>query len=923
MRSLEPAELLFGRDTDFGPIAAWLRGVGVSGTAALVTGPAGIGKTSLLRHAWDQSLDQGMLAVSATGVQAETTLPFAALHQLLHPIAPRIEQLWPDQRAVLRTVFGQVSGEPAEPYLVALAVLDLLAHVAADAPLLVVVDDAQWIDSATVHVLSFVARRIEADQIVLLVGLRDGYPTALSELGLPRIQLQPLDAEAAAMVLSQRHPHLADTVRRRVLAAAAGNPLALVELPGGSGGGGGGTDGQPTRWAAGSSTEPTLTARLERSFAARLPDLNAITRTALVTAAASDGLDLEEIIAATARQVPGELVTAAVFSPAVAAGLVDMLGTQVRFHHPLVRSAIYQSSGLDQRRQAHAALGAVLATRPERQVWHLASAAGRPDKAVAARLEQRARSSDLHGSKALSASTWERAAALSPDRRREGDRLLHAAELRLQLDEPVRAAELLARAEPLVDGLRAEARVALVRDSLQAPTPGDPGRIRSLAHLAGRLIDDDATDLAVRALLSAAAHAWSSDPGQQACDEVVAVAESLPLPPDDPRRLSILGYADPSRHGRLIVDQVRRLRPDELDPASAELAVSVFLTGADAGVSALQARVVDTLRVRGQLTALPRVLTVHSWTAIALGDWQTAVPALDEAMRLSDESRQPLWRAAAMTGQAMVAALRGDTEAEQRLTEQAEGIALPLRANPVLSGIQYVRGVSAIAGGLYDEAHAQLLRLFDPADPSFHPVQGVWGLGDLVEAGARCGRSAGDRKLLETLRARPGVQVSPWSDLAFRYAAPLLADEDEADAAFREALASPLSRWPWYRARLLLEHGRWLRRQRRIADARAPLRAARDSADALGIVPWAVAARHELRATGETSAEPRGRPWETLSPQELQIARLAAEGLSNRDIAQRLFLSHRTVGSHLYRLFPKLGVTSRGQLRDALDRPAT
>ncbi|MDN5766025.1 MAG: AAA family ATPase [Humibacillus sp.] len=926
MHRLEPDELLFGRDTDLFPIAAWLRGVGEAGTAALVTGPAGIGKTSLLRHAWEQALDQGMLTASATGVQSETMLPFAGLHQLLHPVKTRIEQLWPAQRSVLRTVFGQVSGQPAEPYLVALAVLELLTEVAAEAPLLVVVDDAQWIDSATVHVLSFVARRIEADQIVQLVSLRDGYASPLSELGLPRIQLQPLDVEAAAAVLAQRHPHLVDTVRRRVLDTAAGNPLALVELPGGvseGDGRAGNADARSTRWATSSMSEPPLTARLERSFAARLPDLTAITRTALVTAAASDGLDLDEIVAATARQAPDEIVTSAVFSPAVAAGLVDMRGTQVRFHHPLVRSAIYQSSDADARRQAHAALGAVLATAPERQVWHLASAAGRPDEAVAAQLEALARSTDLHGSRALSATTWERAAALSPDRRREGDRLLHAAELRVDLDESVRAAELLARAEPLVDGLRAEARVALMRDTLQPPTPGDPGRIHSLSALAVRLIADGATDLAVRVLLAAASHAWSSDPGQRARDELVAVAESLPLPRDDARRLSIVGYADPSRHGPMIVDRVRRLPPDELDPASAELAVSVFLVGADAGVSALQARVVDALRARGHLTALPRVLTVHSWTAIALGDWQTAVPALDEAVRLSDESRQPLWRAAAMTGQAMIAGLRGDAESEQRLTEQAERLALPLRANPVLSGIQYVRGVSAIGRGLHDEAHAHLRRLFDAADPSFHPVQGVWGLGDLVEAGARCGRSTEDRELLETLQARPGVTASPWSELAFRYAAPLLADDAHADDAFREALGSPLSHWPWYRARLLLEHGRWLRRQRRIADARAPLRAARDSCDALGLAPWALRARNELRATGETSAEPRGRPWETLSPQELQIARLAAEGLSNRDIAGRLFLSHRTVGSHLYRLFPKLGVSSRSQLRDALDHATT
>ncbi|WP_300614221.1 LuxR family transcriptional regulator, partial [Trebonia sp.] len=496
--------------------------------------------------------------------------------------------------------------------------------------------------------------------------------------------------------------------------------------------------------------------------------------------------------------------------------------------------------------------------------------------------------------------------------------LLRAAELAVELGRLERAGELAARAEPLSHAPPDLARLALINERLNPGDPGDPLRVRTLADLASEIIDAGDTDLAFRLVLAGAVRVWSADPGPQPRDHLTAVMGRLPVPADDPRLLSAGGFIDPARYGDRITARIATLRQDELDPASAELAMSIHLVGADETITAVQRAVVDCARREGKLAALPRLLTQQAWTAITRADWQAAVPACDEAVRLAVETRQPMWHAAAMTGQAMIAGMRGEDEDAERLARQAEALALPARISAVLSGIQFARGVTAIAAGRYDEAFDQLRRVFDRGDPCYQAIQSAWALGDLAEAAAHTARTAEVRALAEAFRPRPGDSVTPWTRVALGYAAPLLAEESGAELEFNRALAVDLTRWPAYRARLLLEYGSWLRRRYRVAAARGPLRTARQICEAHGLLPWAERARRELRATGEASEEPRAQPRTSLSPQEFQIAQLAAEGLSNREIAQRLYLSHRTVGSHLYRIFPKLGITSRTQLPSVL-----
>jgi DNA-binding CsgD family transcriptional regulator len=850
-----PSDLI-GREEEMSAILAMLRGDGGSGL--LLVGEAGIGKSALLNAASRAAASDGRTVLRATGVQCEARVPFAGLHQLLYPLTDRFGLLPPPQRKALLAAFGCADGPAFQVFVIAIATLELLADAASGSGLLVAIDDLHWIDDATAQVLGFVARRIASEPIALLAATRPGFEDPITEAGVPARTLRPLPRAQAERLVRLRHPELEDRWRGWVLEHAEGNPLALVELP-----------LAPSACQPGAEVRVPLTARLERSFTARVAGLSPPARSAVVVAAAADSDDFAEIAAAVAIAVPGS--DADPLRPAVDAGVLVVSQAKLTFEHPLVRSAIYQSADADLRRRAHAALAQVLDAQPERRAWHLAAAAPVPDEAVAAQLEQAAESAARRGVGTASVAAWEQAASLTPQASRRAERLLRAAELALELGRPEQARELAGSAEPLSSAPPHLARLTLISEALSPGVPDDPLRVRTLADLAS-----------------------------------------------DPRLLAVGGFVDPARYGDLITRRIADLRTDQLDAAAAELAMSIHLVGADQAIIAVQRAVVDCARREGKLAALPRMATQQTWNAIALADWPAAVPAADEAVRLAIETRQPMWQAAAMTGQAMIAGMRGDDADAERLAQHAEALVLPARISAVLCGIQFSRGVTAIAAGRYDEAFDQLRRVFDRADPSYQAVQSTWALGDLAEAATHTGRVAEAREITAAFQPGELDSVTPWTRVALLYAAPFLAEDDVAEAEFRRALAANLARWPAYRARLLLEYGSWLRRRYRVAQARGPLRTARQICVAHGLLPWAERARRELRATGETGDEPRVPQRISLSPQEFQIAQLAAEGLSNREIAERLYLSHRTVGSHLYRIFPKLGITSRIQLPSVL-----
>ena len=403
-------------------------------------------------------------------------------------------------------------------------------------------------------------------------------------------------------------------------------------------------------------------------------------------------------------------------------------------------------------------------------------------------------------------------------------------------------------------------------------------------------------------------------------DAVVAAAERLDVEQSDPRMLVVLAFAAPIRRGADVIDRLSRLVPAaDADAAAmrlvgnAAMAVGAF----DIAARSLAASAAG-LRAQGRLGLLPRALTLQAWSAVQLGDLGAAIPAAEEGRRLAEETNQPLIMATAQAVQALLAALRGDQEATAGLAAQAERVCVPIGASAVLAAVQFARGLAALGGGYPAEALGHLRRIHDPADPAYHAAVRCFTIGDLADAARRSGDPDGIRVFADEMETAAGQTPSPLLHAGLRYARALLAKDTDAAALFETALQSDMSTWPFLRARVQLAYGEWLHQQRQNAASRAPLRAAREAFDALGMIPWSERARQQLRATGETSRPRTAEARDRLTPQELQIVQMAAEGLSNREIGQMLYLSHRTVSSHLYRVFPKLGITSRTELRTAL-----
>jgi ATP/maltotriose-dependent transcriptional regulator MalT len=359
--------------------------------------------------------------------------------------------------------------------------------------------------------------------------------------------------------------------------------------------------------------------------------------------------------------------------------------------------------------------------------------------------------------------------------------------------------------------------------------------------------------------------------------------------------------------------------PTRDDPEAMHLlGAAALLVGAFDLAAGFLAASAEGLRAQGRLGHLARVLFLWATAAVHLADLDAAIPTADEARRLALETGEPLWAAGALAVQAMLAALHGEFEVAEALAAEAERLSRPIGASFVLAAIQLARGLAALGNGRHEEAYGHLRRVFDPTDPAaIHSVR-FQAIRDLAEAAVHSGYRAEARELLAELELLGEQTPSPSLHVSLRLARPLLAEDADAEALFLAGLDADLHRWPFDRARLQLAYGTWLRRQRRIAESRAPLRAARQTFDALGLIPWGERARQELRASGERSHRQAPEARDQLTPQELQIAQMAAAGLSNREIGQRLYLSHRTVGSHLYRIFPKLGITARSGLRDAL-----
>jgi DNA-binding CsgD family transcriptional regulator len=903
---------LIGRNDELARVDALLDRVRDRGGALVIRGEPGIGKSALLDSARGRASSLGARTLATVGVESESELAFAGLHQLLAPLGNRIAGLPAPQRQALDAAFGVAELVEADPFHVALAAYRLVSDAGDSSPLLLIADDAQWLDRSSADVLAFIARRLDNEPVALIAGVRDGFSTALEDVGLPILQLGRLSPSDSERLLDRVVPGLSPYVRGRVLAEAAGNPLGLVELARAMP-----DAGDPVELL--SPAPATLTARLERAFGARLEGLGEDTRLALLACALDGRASIGELLSAAAL-VSGNEVALSALDGAAERGLAQADGSGVRFAHPLIRSAVQSTASPAQRLAMYAALADVVSD-PERRLWHRAACAIGHDDDVASALEEHAQIARRRGAVMVAAASLERAAMLTADPRRKGERLVRAAELVYDLGRVDVVGRLLREAESLDAGPLEAARVAWLQQMISGDVWFEKGAAQTFVTIADQLLVGGDPDGALRSLVPIAHRCWWTRSRPRTRQYVVDAAERIGFAGDDPRLLVVIALADPESTAPAVLRRAAHLQPHEMtDPVAAMyLGIAVEKAGDAAAGLLLLARAVERLREQSTLGMLTQALVHYAWAATYAGDWQAAERAGTEAASLARETRQPQF---GLTGQlvaALAAALRGGEPDLDALLAGPERALTAMNGGPLLAPAHLARGAAALGEGRHDDAFRALWPVFDEDDPAYHRFMRWPVVLDLVEAGGRGEHAAEVTKVMRELEEVAGRSEAPILRAGLACARPLLCDDDHAEAHFLAALGEDSHGYPFLRARTLFSFGRWLRRQRRSADSRAPLHDAIGVFDALGATRWSERARQELRATGEKIGPRTPDARDRLTAQELQIAQLAAAGLSNREIGERLFLSHRTIGSHLYRIFPKLGITARSQLPAALE----
>ncbi|WP_410627875.1 AAA family ATPase [Amycolatopsis sp. cmx-8-4] len=796
---------------------------------------------------------------------------------------------------------------------------------------------------AAADLLDAVAPRLAPAVRTRLLEEAAGHPLALIELPSAVADLDGLDP---ALPLTERLEHtftarvaglpaptrtallvaalneatsLAETLTAAgALLAAEGQPAVdarLTGLPTGALGPSGGPE-----WAAGGGARSgsalgpgSASARGARWGGALGPEPTAGESTR------SGGLPFEPDPASAGSTRPGALPPGAlepeVLAPAVEARLIELSAGAVTFRHPLMRSAIPAAASPADRRRAHLALVEALHDQPDRRAWHQAAATAGPDENVAAALERTAERARYRGGAAAAIAALEQAARLSCEPDCRADRLLRAAALAVESGRRETAERLVRDARPADPRRRATASRLL--SEFEDGVREDPARVAQLAALAGSVAEDGETDAAMRILWSAAMRCFWIEPGDAARRALLDVADRLPVPDDDPRIVAVTAYVAPFERGGVVLERLREL----VGATGADPEVDRYLGSAALQVGAFDlaarfsAAAAPGLRAQGRLGLLPRALAVQAWSRVRLGDLAAAVPVAAEAARFAQETGQPFMYGLATAVQAEIAALRGDHKQAKTLAGEAERAGLAAGARPVLATVQLARGLSALSEGRFEDAFADLRRLHDPADPAYQLALRAYCVAELTEAAVRAGQTDAMRDILTELEPLARSTPSPALHIGLRYARAVL---DPSDELFAQALGADLTGWPAERGRIHLAFGEWLRRQRRVVESRTHLRTARETFDALGMTTWAERARRELRSAGESSPNRDPDARDKLTPHELGIAQLAAEGLTNREIGQRLYLSHRTVGTHLHRIFPKLGVSSRAALAGML-----
>ncbi|MFC0599790.1 helix-turn-helix transcriptional regulator [Streptomyces palmae] len=941
-------DVLAGRDHERAAVAELLTGVrSGTGRALVVRGDAGVGKSALLRHAADRAAPVRVLR--ATGAEPETGLAFAALHQLLRPVAALTEALPDGQRDAVRAALGlpAPAGAP-DRFLVSAGVLSLLTEAAEPRGLLCVLDDFHWMDRASADALLFAARRLDTEGVGLLIGTRDTPEARHLLRELPEVRPGGLGAaDATAALVGWTGVQPAPQAVERLTAATGGNPLAMRET-------------------AELLTAEQLTGReplpeplpigdgVHTVYGAQIARLPADTRRLLLVAALEGRGDPHLVLGAAARLG----VAPRALDAAEAAGLVSA-GTEIAFRHPLIRSAVPATASPADRRAVHQALAALLdeAGDADRRARHRAAAALGPDEEVAADLAAAAQRARDRGGYADAADTLSLAARLTPERGPRARRLADAAAAAWLGGRPGQARTALAAAEEIAEDPAVRTELARLRGRFEL-TAGDAAQALRIFHTAA----EQAAEQAVRSaeprraggavdaaegapatgaaaarraveLLADAAEAASAVGDADAGIRIGRLAGALPGPWDRATAFlrdvlagcGALQEGDAEQGVPLLRRALSGVRADEDDAATLLWAAAgASLLGEGDAAAGYGARAGTVARVSGMTGTLPVVLE-NTATAERMNSRFALSAALStEGLALATASGADNSAAAHLANLAVCAAVRGREEECREYARRALAIAIPHRLGLRAGVAGYALGILDLAGGRYPRAHERFTALTAAGPGAGHPIV-VWGsAGDRVEAAMAAGDEAAAREAVAFLERWSAHANSPRPGALLARCRALVADDDSAVPLYQEALrllaADPGAGYDRARTGLLL--GERLRRDRRVAEARRYLREAAEAFRQLGAEPWERRARGELRAAGETAEEQAPTALAALTAQELRIARLVAEGASNREVAARLFLSPRTVEYHLYKVYPKLGIASRTELARLLAEPA-
>ncbi|TDD60604.1 helix-turn-helix transcriptional regulator [Actinomadura darangshiensis] len=890
--------MLYGRDAELAAIEDLLgrARAGRSGTLVL-RGEAGIGKSALLDHAAEAAGD--MRVLRGTGVEYESGMPYAGLHLLLGRHLDRVGGLPDAQAEALRSALNMGGRLGAgDRFLVGLAVLTLLSDLA-ETPLLVLVDDAQWLDVPSAEALLFAARRLDAEPIAIVFAARDadvpeaGAPEFAAQ-GLAEVSVRALDGDAAAGLLDDRAAKLPRQVRQEVLAAAMGNPLALLELPGENG--------------HGSAYE-----RIRRAFAERIGALPEPARWLVLLVAADDLGDTGVVTRAGGRfgASVGDLEPAE--RHRLLRGTAD---GRLEVRHPLIRTAALGDATLTMRLAAHEALAAAYLERGDEchHAFHLARSVTGPDEHVAAVLEKTAVMERDTGGNASVAAMYEGAAALSPDRAERGRRLALAARACADAGLPERAIELAARAEADLPDPMARAELVLIRANLADEQDRTRDAYRLFAETAATVAELDPRTSGYLYFQAASAAANAAD--FTALDDIVAegVRAGVPNAPHLRALSRVFAGQNPFGPNGDLADGVAALRElmDGMSPCygahdRVRAGMWHLMIGDVRGAAEAAAELERSFRAQGAIGLLAPALMLRSRTDLLLGRHRDALTGATEGVRIAADTGQHRIRVYLDTVLAQLAAIQGDEARCTELTEEALARGVP----PGNVHAAAARSLLDLGLGRYEAALERLVDVV--AGPNRQG--GIAALPDLVEAAVRAGEPERARDAADWYSGWAAQIGQPWAEaVAMRCAALLAADPDDLYSRALELHREGGT--PFEQARTELLYGEWLRRTRRRNDARARLHPALETFERLGAAPWADRVRTELRAAGESLADGTG-PDDLaarLTPQELQVVRLAATGLSNREIGGQLFLSPRTVGYHLYKAYPKLGVAARAEL---------